>query len=109
MDETPYDDVNDSDEGYRSIWISTIIQALIDAVSVDKDPTIQKARREAIAWISQPERDSDFATVCELANIEPKVVKNLLEAVQNGRVKRTNFRWWKRGFDGAKRRKKKSS
>ena len=105
MEHNPYEN-NNQPEGYRSIWISTIIQALIDAVSVNKEAESVKARKEAIAWINQPEKNSDFATICEMANIEPKVVKDLLEAIQQGRKKPANFRWWRRGKDRVQPTKK---
>ena len=95
MEENQYNRCHEP-AGYRSIWISTIVQALVDAVSVNRDPPLQKAKREAIEWLSQPNKDSDFATVCEMANIEPAVVKNLLNAIIEGRSKRANFRWWRR-------------
>ena len=89
----------------RAVWISTIIQTLIDAASNNKEPCYRKIRKEAREWLSQPCEDSDFATTCDLAGIEPLAVKRLHRAMRDQRVTTVNFRWLRREPDSGTRDK----
>ena len=81
-----FDPVDETELGLcRALWASVAMQAIIDAKSQSKKPTMQRIRESARSWI-QPEGEekSDFEMVCEFAGIDIEVAqKRFQEIVEN--------------------------
>ena len=69
----------------RTLWVSTALQAVVDARSKSKKRSLKKAKAEALEWLQATEgEESDFAVVCDLAGIDYKLARyRLLEIVQS--------------------------
>lgn len=68
-----------------TLWVSAVLQAVIDARSNSKKKYLQTTKAEALEWLEAKEGDSsDFAYVCDLAGINYKAAQvRLLEIVNN--------------------------
>ena len=75
----------------RAIWLSVIVQALLDAKNRSKKPHLRKARAEALSWFAQPNENSDFAEVCEMAGVCPADVRRVFRNMRKGE-KAVDFR-----------------
>lgn len=59
--------------GEHSLWRAVIMQALLDAGSDSKKRYMRLHKAQAISWLSGI--SEDFRTVCALAELEPRYVK----------------------------------
>ncbi len=76
---------------YRAIWLSVIVQALVDAKSRSKKAHLRKAKAEALSWFAQSNESSDLAEVCELAGVSPADVRRVFKNMRKGE-KSVDFR-----------------
>ena len=65
----------------KKLWKSVICQAIEDATSGSKKPEAIEAKKDAIAWLLYD--DEDFPEVCELAKVNPKVLRTNLSVLLN--------------------------
>ena len=81
-----FEPVNETELGLcRALWVSVAMQALIDAKSQSKKPTMKQVKESALLWL-QPEGEnkSDFEMVCDFAGIDVDVAQErFLEIVEN--------------------------
>ena len=70
-------------QALRHMWQRVILQALRDALGISKvkDTSVEKARREAQAWLESP--SGDFGHVCTLAGFDPDVVREWWRAIKD--------------------------
>lgn len=70
----------------RSLWQSVIIQALYDVGTDWKTHEHNHVRAEALAWFGQgagKHRTNDFEMVCDLAEMDLKLVQKLAKKVRD--------------------------
>lgn len=67
------------------LWRAVVAQAFTDLMlpSTLKDKTQRRARRNAIAWLTEP--SEDLATVCALAELSPHSVIQHAKDIMSGR------------------------
>jgi hypothetical protein len=70
---------------YRSLWSAVITQALTDARSNSKKKELRKYKAEGKAWLFGG--STDFETVCIMAGMNPKYVKNKARNAVNSSIK----------------------
>ena len=77
----------------RALWVSTALQAVVDARSQSKKRTLKKAKVEALEWLYAKEGDeSEFAEVCDLAGIDYKMAQVRLLEIVNRPEENADFR-----------------
>ena len=59
----------------RGLWLAVLMQICTDAKTKGSDSRARKIKADALAWLAQPNEDSDFATVCELADVKPAIIR----------------------------------
>jgi hypothetical protein len=69
---------------YRAVWISVLSQAYMDATTQNPKPEYQRAKVDAIKWLTKPSEDLYF--VCDLAGCTPwDVMKRARELLFKGK------------------------
>jgi len=65
----------------RALWVSVMVQAVVDARSKRSKPEYKRAKQEAIEWLEAAEGEqSELAETCALADLEfESTRKKLLE------------------------------
>lgn len=83
----------------RALWISVIVQAMIDiGVRTPGRENLQR-RSEVLQWLGQnPEEIEDFETVCSLAGVEASEVRRIMKNILRGRSSGIDFRATKRAL-----------
>ena len=70
---------------FKSLWKAVITQALMDASSNSKKKFAKKQKIEALKWLLDDKKNSDFERVCCLADLEyQKVFAKVKIALSNG-------------------------
>lgn len=94
----------------RAIWIAVAMQSIIDASSRSRKKAAIKAREEATQWLmDNDDEGSDFAMVCDLAGIDPGMLRKSFLRVQHIPSESIDFRCLKkcginnRGIESRKR------
>lgn len=78
------DDGGNDNFGEGALWKAVIMQAIVDAVSNNKDRKYKSIRLKAIAWLTS--EDEDFERVCRWADLDPVYVRRkALKAIKNSR------------------------
>ena len=83
----------------RALWISVIVQAMIDIGA--RATTIENKRRrsDVLKWLGQdPEAIDDFETVCSLAGLEPSAIRKIMRDILRGKGPSIDFRATKRAL-----------
>jgi len=99
-----------------SIWQSVVVQAFYDIISEAHNYEQKIDRANAIAWFGQgiraDGRQTDFQTVCDLANLDVYAVMKLARKAIRGDKKKLisgfNFRTLRKGSSSRIRSKKSS-
>lgn len=77
----------------RALWVSTALQAVVDARSESKKRSLRKAKADALTWLQAEEGDeSEFAIVCDLAGIDYKMARSRLLEIVKSREETADFR-----------------
>lgn len=72
------------------MWRAVVAQALSDAASNSYKPEARYHRRQAIAWLTG--MSEDFITVCELAGLDPKFIREkAMTALENAHASRSTI------------------
>lgn len=97
----------------QALWQSVIMQAVIDACSGSKKPSMRRIRAEARAWFCF--ENSDFTEVCTLAGMNPlRVMRGAHKAIKQAKekekhlicpLKRTDAKGAKKGKRAVLRKK----
>lgn len=69
----------------RALWVSTALQAVVDARSESQKRSLKKAKADALEWLqASKEEESEFAVVCDLAGLDYRSTRSrLLEIVKS--------------------------
>jgi len=82
----PFPPIDESElELCKALWISVMLQAVVDARSNSNKPDAYHDRRRALLWLrAEKGEQSDFANVCNLAGLDfQKTQASLLKIVEN--------------------------
>ncbi|MES2659476.1 MAG: hypothetical protein V4689_12730 [Verrucomicrobiota bacterium] len=80
----------------RALWLAVAVQGLIDA-SGKGGNSIDQARAQR--WlVGRGGITGDFATVCDLAGIDPERTKKRFDKILRGDVEQIDFRCMKKAF-----------
>jgi hypothetical protein len=94
-------DENDT-ENCRILWLSVIVQNLNDSLYKSDKYPFKKRRVEALEWFAAPGGEgSDFAMVCNLANVDFQETKTRIDDFIAGRQNSIDFRCLRRGEHGS--------
>jgi hypothetical protein len=90
-----YEPIQETEEDLcRALWLAVAVQGLIDA-SGKSGNSIDKARAEE--WlVGRGGITSDFATVCDLAGIDPERTKKRFQEILRGNLEQIDFRCMKK-------------
>ena len=81
------------DDLCRSLWLSVILQMIIDARSESRKPSNIRRRDEALDWLdAEDEEDSDFAMICDLAGIDFETMRRKAWRIVRGKSEQLDFR-----------------
>jgi hypothetical protein len=70
---------------FKSLWMSVITQALMDASSHSKKMFARKQKIEALKWLLDEKNNEDFKRVCGLADLDhQEVLLKVKKALANG-------------------------
>ena len=74
------------DDLCRSLWLSVILQMIIDARTESRKPPNIRRREEALEWLdAEDDQGSDFAMICDLAGIDFELMRRKAwRIVRNG-------------------------
>lgn len=85
----------------RALWLAVAVQALIDATSGSRKKPAIKNKSNALKWLAENEDvNSDFETVCDLANIDPKDLRKMFKEIRRDPSRSLDFRCLKRMENG---------
>lgn len=83
----------------RALWISVIVQAMIDLGAKSPGKEHQHRRSEVIQWLgSNPEEREDFETVCSMAGVDSSEVRRVMKGIIRGTVPHVDFRATKKAL-----------
>lgn len=93
--ETPIDETET--DLCRALWIAVAFQAIIDATSKSRKKPAIKDRSKALAWLADnADEKSDLALVCDLANIDFKMLRKKFKQVLRNPSDSIDFRCLKK-------------
>ena len=84
LDEPINEEIPETDDDLcRAMWISVILQAVLDAKSKSNKSCLQKQRQRARDWLGLDghEEIDDYRFVCELAGIDINKMNRVVERV----------------------------
>lgn len=83
----------------RALWISVIVQAMIDIGVRATNSENKRRRSEVLQWLGQdPDAINDFETVCSLAGLEPSAIRKIMKDILRGKGPSIDFRATKRAL-----------
>lgn len=98
-DEPINEEIPETDDDLcRALWLSVILQALLDARSKSAKPCYRKSRQEAREWfgLEGEQEVDDFAFTCELAGIDPIKMKKVVLRILSDETASVDFRCLKK-------------
>lgn len=85
----------------RALWLSVAVQAIIDATSKSRKKSAIKEKSQALQWLADhADEESDLALVCDLANIDFRMLRRKFKQVLRNPSDSIDFRCLKKaGID----------
>ena len=82
------------DDLCRALWLSVLVQAVVDAKSQRSRSCFKRYQDRALDWIngSTGDEDRDFIEVCNLAGVDSKEMRRLISEALESESDNFNFR-----------------
>ena len=83
----------------RALWISVIVQAMIDIGLRSRHHKNHSDRSDVLQWLASDfEEPNDFDTVCSLAGVESSEIRKVMKEILRGRTSNIDFRATKKAL-----------
>lgn len=78
----------------RALWLSVLVQAVVDAKSQRSRPCFKRHQTHALDWINgvTDEEEKNFIEVCDLAGVDPVEMRQMIENALESNSDNFNFR-----------------
>ena len=82
------------DDLCRALWLSVLVQAVVDAKSQRSRSCFKRYQDRALDWIngSTDDEDQNFIEVCHLAGVDPQEMRRLISEALGSKSDDFNFR-----------------
>jgi hypothetical protein len=85
----------------RALWLAVAVQAVIDATSNSRKKSAIRDKSNALMWLAEnADGESDFSTVCDLADIEPENLRKIFKEIRHDPTRSLDFRCLKKMENG---------